>query len=84
MSHLHHGPRRPASSPGPATGGQPWTCWSSSIVPRPAARAEDFVVPRLDALGPMMAEPREAWQGGPYARRAGEFLQAHAAGLACW
>ena len=44
-------------------------------------RAEDFVVPRLDALGPMMAEPREAWQGGPYARRAGEFLQAHAAGL---
>src|SRR6185437_15530424 len=34
-------------------------------------RAEDFVVPRLDALGPMMAEPREAWQGGPYARRAG-------------
>jgi len=27
-------------------------------------RAEDFVVPRLDALGPMMAEPREAWQGG--------------------
>src|SRR6185437_5403554 len=44
-------------------------------------RAEDFVVPRLDALGPMLAEPREAWQGGPYARRAGELLQAHAAGL---
>jgi spectinomycin phosphotransferase/16S rRNA (guanine(1405)-N(7))-methyltransferase len=44
-------------------------------------RAEDFVVPRLDALGPMMAEPREAWQGGPYARRAGELLQAHAASL---
>ena len=38
-------------------------------------------MPRLDALGPMMAEPREAWQGGPYARRAGELLQAHAAGL---
>ena len=38
-------------------------------------------MPRLDALGPMMAEPREAWQGGPYARRVGELLQAHAAGL---
>jgi Phosphotransferase enzyme family len=44
-------------------------------------RAEDFVVPHLDALGPMTGEPREAWQGGPYARRAGELLQAHAAGL---
>jgi hypothetical protein len=44
-------------------------------------RAEDFVVPHLDALGPMMGEPREAWQGGPCARRAGELLQARAAGL---
>jgi aminoglycoside phosphotransferase (APT) family kinase protein len=44
-------------------------------------RVEDFVVPRLDALGPMLAEPREAWQGGPYGRRAGELLAARAVGL---
>lgn len=44
-------------------------------------RADDFVVPHLDALGPMTGEPREAWSGGPYAQRAGELLQAHADGL---
>jgi hypothetical protein len=45
------------------------------------APADDFVVPQLDALGPMLDEPVEAWRGGPYARRAGELLQAHAASL---
>lgn len=43
---------------------------------------EDFAVPQLDALPALLREPREAWRDGPYARRAGELLQAHAADLA--
>lgn len=42
---------------------------------------EDFVVPHLDALRPMIRTPREAWRGGPYAERARALLHAHAAGL---
>ena len=41
---------RTASSPGPATAGQSWTCWSGSTTPACAPRADDFVVPHLDVL----------------------------------
>jgi spectinomycin phosphotransferase len=46
-----------------------------------APRADDFVVPHPDVLPQLMREPREAWRGGPYARRAWGLLHAHAAGL---
>ena len=44
-------------------------------------QADDFVVPHLDALRPMMREPCEAWRGGPYAQPACELLHVHAAHL---
>lgn len=44
-------------------------------------RADDFVVPNLDALPSMVGEAGPAWRTGPYARRAQDLLRAHADGV---
>ncbi|HEX6931531.1 MAG TPA: phosphotransferase [Streptosporangiaceae bacterium] len=44
-------------------------------------RADDFVVPNLDALQAMIDEPRAEWGPGPYARAARSLLDAHARDL---
>jgi spectinomycin phosphotransferase/16S rRNA (guanine(1405)-N(7))-methyltransferase len=41
------------------------------------ARADDFVVPQLDALQMIMRTAGGTWRSGPYARRAQDLLQAH-------
>jgi spectinomycin phosphotransferase len=44
-------------------------------------RADDFVVPNLDALRAMTSEAGTPWSSGPYARPAQELLEAHARDL---
>jgi hypothetical protein len=43
--------------------------------------ADDFVVPDLDALELMIAEPGGPWRSGPYAQAAWELLRAHVGDL---
>jgi thiamine kinase-like enzyme len=43
--------------------------------------ADDFVVPRMDALRSMLSEPCQTWGRGPYAERAHDLLRAHATDL---
>lgn len=43
--------------------------------------ADDFVVPHMDALRPMLSEPGRAWERGPYAERAHDLLCAHVTDL---
>lgn len=42
---------------------------------------DDFVVPHLDILESLLAQPGGAWRGGPYARAAQDLLRTHAADL---
>jgi len=44
-------------------------------------RADELVVPHLDALRSMLSDPRGTWRGGPYAQRGREPLDAHAPDL---
>ncbi len=44
-------------------------------------RADNFVVPNLDALEIMMRETNERWRGGPYGEPAADLLRTHAADL---
>ena len=44
-------------------------------------RADDFVVPKLDALVNMMGQRETPWRAGPYAHPAQNLLRAHARGL---
>ena len=46
----------------------------------PQPRADDFVVPHLDALRRCRASAG-TWRGGPYAQLASDLLDAHASGL---